>query len=189
MSEAKDAYGTQSLAHCYRTGEGRKKDLLKAEQLLSQAADSGRIEARHDLAAFYVFTLNDPTKYQRAINILDETLETDHKKSYFVMGAIVKNGFGLNENLNLAKEYFLHAALNGHDLSILVQMTGYCYGSLGFIVDPKECEKWSKLLVENKNFQSKEDIKSYIKLMMTSKILKQYIYSPQDIFLITSAVK
>ena len=180
-----DPYGDQPLAHCFRTGEGRQKDLVKAEQLLLKASNSGRVEAKQDLASLYLLELENPEKYDVAIALLYEVLSTGDPNSLFVLGVAEKNGLGVEKNLRKAKRYFSQAANAGHNVSVFILTMGYCYGSTHFNADVDQCNEWAGRL-KNLNYISTEaEFDKYVDHMLTSSMMRKYVFSKRDMIVIS----
>lgn len=180
LADSGDPNGFQLLAACYREGSGRELDVKKAEELYIKSANLGSPGGKNSLAAFYLITQRKEEKYEYAINLLRDAIKSDYAKSYYVMGIAVKNGLGVEVNIDKARWNFTEGADRYDEPSMVITAAGACYGILGFKIDYDRCVFWKDRL---KKFNSYNlyTFKEYLLSELDNKFMREYVVNDEDI--------
>lgn len=119
-ARADDAHAQVELANCYIVGKGREIDYPTAEEWLQRAVILGDSKAPIALASLILFKLNDESRYEVAISLLQGADRKLVHQSAFLLGVAYRNGMGIKEDKLESQRLFVVAAKNGHVLSKFV---------------------------------------------------------------------
>ncbi|MBL4622651.1 MAG: sel1 repeat family protein [Immundisolibacteraceae bacterium] len=186
LASSNDGYGYQSLAHCYRTGVGRTKNLRQAENLFLKSIEQNYIPAYSDLAAFYLFELGDESYYSNALRLLDIPIKTGHSKAIFILATALKNGLGIDKDSQKSQDLYDIAANKGHQISVFMKLSGYCYGALESELNVDKCTEWKKYFFQVSHIRNDNNYYKLISRIVNSKLLRDHVFTLRDIELIKS---
>lgn len=106
-----DPVAIRNLAYCYWNGDGREKDLEKAEALLRASASHGNATAMYDLGTLLVFEDSRDDNDDEGIEFLLSSIENGYGRAAYQLGLLHWSGFaGQEMNSELALEHFKKAA-------------------------------------------------------------------------------
>ena len=94
----------------YYTGKGVDKDLRKASDWFSKAADKGDIEAKYGLGKVYISSEN----YSKSLTILLECANQGFPAALYSLGVMYRDGKGVETDRDKAYMYFKNGMKNGN---------------------------------------------------------------------------
>eukprot|EP00005_Dracoamoeba_jomungandri_P010766 CAMPEP_0174272222 /NCGR_PEP_ID=MMETSP0439-20130205/50539_1 /TAXON_ID=0 /ORGANISM="Stereomyxa ramosa, Strain Chinc5" /LENGTH=219 /DNA_ID=CAMNT_0015362675 /DNA_START=128 /DNA_END=787 /DNA_ORIENTATION=+ len=102
------------MAYAFARGIGVNKDLDKAVELLTKAADLGSAKAQNRLAMFYYTGKGVKKDHSKAASLYASAAEQGLAWAQYNLGLCYKNGYGVPVDEEHARCWFLHAAKQGH---------------------------------------------------------------------------
>ncbi|MCQ2243159.1 MAG: zinc ribbon domain-containing protein [Bacteroidaceae bacterium] len=127
---------------CYFYGfDTIEQDHSEAEKRMLEAYDEYKdAETAGLLAELYTFSA-EKCDYAKAFEYATFAAEDDDKTGYNVLGTLYLNGWGVEENIELALENYKIAAAFGEEVAM--SQIGFIYmGSENFEADPKQAFFW-----------------------------------------------
>ena len=94
----------------YLDGEYVKKDLHKAEELLTKASDINNCYAQYRLAKLYLDNNSDLFDSVKGLDYLLESASNGYKYALYQLGKIYYNGVFVEKDINKAIQYLMAAA-------------------------------------------------------------------------------
>ncbi|WP_158652543.1 SH3 domain-containing protein [Helicobacter felis] len=113
-AELGDPQGYYKLGVLYRDGKGISQDLKKAIFYFQKAEDQGSVPAGLALGALF----RDSANPLQALNHFKKAANLGSAFAHTLLGDMYANGYGVSENLKLAKEYYNKAK---HTSKLLVE--------------------------------------------------------------------
>lgn len=172
LAQLDDAMSQVSIAHCYRTGEGRQQNLEKAELWLKAANNQGLVQAEGALGALYLLEFSDSRHHENAILLLDNSSRRGLPSSYFNLAIAYQNGFGVAKDPVLAKKNLGSAAKLGHGVSAAILYLIYRDGLWGNEPDKKFAANWKEKA--NELAPSYLESGDYIRLVEANESIRKY---------------
>jgi TPR repeat protein len=100
--------------YAFSKGSGVEKDLKKAVDLLSRAAELGDAKAQNRLAMCYYNGEGVEVNYEKAVDLYTKAAGQGLAWAQYNLALCYKNGYGVPANEEMAKQYFTRAAEQGH---------------------------------------------------------------------------
>ncbi len=110
----KDPESYFQLGWCYYTGEGAEKDLKKAVELFTKAADLGHANAQFELGMCYYNGEGTPQNLSKAVELFTNAAEQEHADAQFILGGCYNEGKGVRKNTREAVEWWKKSAEQGY---------------------------------------------------------------------------
>lgn len=131
-------FALYKLGKFYMDGEYVKKNLYKAEELLSTASDINNCYAQYRLAKLYLDNNSDLFDSDKGLNYLFKSASKGYKYALYQLGKIYYNGKYVEKDINKAIQYLISAV-------------------------EKDCECAEKLLeyITSSEYKNSRDIQSY----------------------------
>lgn len=131
-------FALYKLGRFYMDGEHVKKDLYKAEELLSKASDMENCYAQYRLAKLYLDNNSDLFDVTKGLELLHKSANNGYKYALYQLGKIYYNGKYVEKDINKAIQYLISAT-------------------------EKDCECAEKLLeyITNSEYKNSRNIQSY----------------------------
>lgn len=129
-----------SLGRLYDYGWGVKKDLNKAAELYTQAAEKGHARAMYNIGNMYMKGDGVTKDYAKAKYWYEKGAEKGDDASLQGMALLYHNGWGVSKDLNKTADWYIKAANKGNETAIRNMST----------LDSEQVFNWFKRN-ENKN--------------------------------------
>lgn len=120
-------------------------DMMGAMRHYQAAADAGVALAQAKLGYVYDQSNDD----ELAVKWYREAAEQQHPDGEFGLGEMYAKGEGVEQDLDMAVELFMRAAVNGHAQARLALANAYENGSLGRDVSKGEALRWLTLAADS----------------------------------------
>ncbi|MDR2126238.1 MAG: hypothetical protein LBP63_05360 [Prevotellaceae bacterium] len=117
----------RNLALMYRRGLGiKQKDVVKAIELYTKAAELGDSDAMTELAALYLG--NEHTDYEKAKALSKKAAEQGNSNALCETGWMFTEGIGVSQNYAVAMDYYVEAANKGNTTALNAIANAYKNG-------------------------------------------------------------
>lgn len=104
-----------SQGQMYENGWGRQKDLSKAVELYSLAAERGHMEAQFQLARLFFHGEGVSQNYEKALDLYKRAADQGHMESQYMVGWMYFYGEGVAIDREESLKWFQLAAEQGHE--------------------------------------------------------------------------
>lgn len=124
----KDNVAINNLGSLYYSGIGTPRNVLKAVQMFTQAAELGNAESMVNLAFIYISGQGDLYQPQEAIRLFEKASAAQNPTADFMLGYAYYKGYIVPKNYRQAFELIKRAASAGYDDAMLVLSSMYMEG-------------------------------------------------------------
>eukprot|EP00828_Plagiopyla_frontata_P042927 TRINITY_DN655_c0_g1_i4.p1 TRINITY_DN655_c0_g1~~TRINITY_DN655_c0_g1_i4.p1 ORF type:complete len:487 (-),score=106.05 TRINITY_DN655_c0_g1_i4:137-1597(-) len=130
LGSAKAAF---NLGMCYEKGWAVNQNFQKAKSYYREASDKGDIKGKLQLAHYLMKDANNDQEeddYFQAYNILQEVIKQNANlaQAYYYLGFLYENGFGVTQDMKIARNYFVKATqCNPPSSAALTRLGDYYY--------------------------------------------------------------
>ena len=101
---------------------GEEPDFLKSCKYYKMAAGLGEPKGLFNYGNCLHYGLGTPKNMEAAFKIFKDLVDVDFTEAYFYLGMYYENGYVVEKDIELAREYYRQGALRGD---------AYCYNELG----------------------------------------------------------
>ncbi len=140
---------TYNLARKFAKGDGQPRDLVKAAELLRQAAEGGYAAAQTDLGAAYANGAGVPQDFRKAAEWYRKAAEQGDTLAEYTFGRSLLIGRGVATNIESGLGWLRRAADRGQPDAMLFLGDLYLNGLAGLSLDYTMAMHWFSNAVAN----------------------------------------
>lgn len=170
-----DGNAQLQLAHCYLNGEGRPRDLAKAESLLLDSIEAGNVRALSSLGSLLMFERQE--RFSEAVHLFAQAVERDLVWANFQLGIAYKNGCGVARNERAALNHFKLAADADHPLSMIMLIAASKFRLMASPPDLAQAEYWQGRLPIALRRSGVPSVEEYAKVLSNDQFVLEYLLS------------
>lgn len=115
-AEAGDLDAQNSLAWCYRKGDGTEINLPLAAMWFKRAADKGHTKSQYNLGTMYLLGEGMAKNEEAGAKLIETAANKGLPVAQYFLGLCYKEGWGVKQNLETWERLQASAALNGFTL-------------------------------------------------------------------------
>lgn len=145
-AEGKDAKAMMRIADAFREGVNVQQDENAASQWYLKAYNSGEFESAY-FVALYAYNEIGYIKSFNAIEYAEIAADKGDLRAVHLLAKMYNRGHGVEEDKELAKQYYLSAARAGHTESQIEMAEIYSYAK-GANYQPEKAAYWWRILIK-----------------------------------------
>jgi TPR repeat protein len=142
LALAGDAAAQTLIAEIYSTGLGVRRDVIKATEWYTKAAEQNVPEAQFRLAMILIDGGDELGDADRAFSLMEKAADSGHRMAQFNFAQMLTARDPSSRGMTRAVEYYRKAADGGLADAQYAMAQAYRFGSGGVTIDAAESRKW-----------------------------------------------
>ena len=135
-----------NLGNCFKDGKGVGKDLAKAVEWFTKAAEQGNADAQYNLGMCYQDGKGVEQDLKKAVEWYTKAAEQNNATAQYMLALHYDFGIGINKDKKKAIELYTLSAKQGYaDAQIALASYRECAAALTFF-DMSKANEWSEKL-------------------------------------------